>query len=74
MNPDEINVFESVRQWSVTLSPEHGKYHNFVLYELPRMLDWARLISRFDLGHEHCVLVFERLYPIKDNHQTNDTQ
>ncbi len=51
---------ESPRQFTVKLEARDGQYHNFMSYGgMDRMLERARLIQRFDLGPENCVLVFE---------------
>lgn len=50
------------KQFSVSLSPQDGEYHNFFAYgSFEKTLESARLIQRFDLAKDKCVLVFEEL-------------
>lgn len=50
------------KQFVVKLAPNDGQYHNFFAYgSFERLLKRARLIERFNLGQDHCVLLFEEL-------------
>lgn len=54
----------SPRQFSVSLSPQDGEYHNFFAYGgFERTLERARLVQRFDLAQDKCVLLFEEINP-----------
>jgi hypothetical protein len=49
------------RQFIVRLHQRDGEYMNFLEYKIDKVLETARLVQRFDLGEQHCVLVFEEL-------------
>jgi len=50
------------KQFVVKLAPHDGQYHNFFAHgSFERLLKRARLIERFNLGQDHCVLLFEEL-------------
>ena len=54
-------VNERPEQFVVHLDPCDGRYFNFFNSgEFDELLKTARLIQRFDLGEQRCVLVFER--------------
>lgn len=50
------------KQFSVSLNPQDGEYHNYFAYgSFEKTLENARFIQRFDLAQDKCVLVFEEL-------------
>jgi len=71
-NPRAVACIRFVRRWFrrqlppkqfvVKLNPYDGQYHNFFAYGgFESILKRARLIERFDLGKDNCVLLFEEL-------------
>lgn len=58
------------KQFVVKLAPHDGQYHNFFAHgSFERLLKRARLIERFNLGQDHCVLLFEELPDTPNNHE-----
>jgi hypothetical protein len=50
------------KQFAVRLAPYNGEYHNFFSCgSFEKLLKRARLIQRFDLGKDTCMLLFEEL-------------
>jgi hypothetical protein len=58
------------KQFVVKLAPHDGQYHNFFAHgSFEQLLKRARLIERFNLGQDHCVLLFEELPDTLNNHE-----
>lgn len=62
---EKLNKLDPVfikKQFVVKLTPDDGEYHNFFAYgSFEQLLKRARLIEKFNLGQDHCVLLFEDL-------------
>lgn len=56
-----FRLFKKPRQFVIKLEPYDGQYSNFFRYEFERVLETARLLERFQLGEESCVLLFEEI-------------
>jgi hypothetical protein len=63
-------IRQTLKQFVVKLAPHDGQYHNFFAYgSFERLLKRARLIEKFNLGQDHCVLLFEELPDTLNNHE-----